>query len=405
MPASKPAVIVKDLYKSFKLPHEKHNGLKQIIVNIFNRKSGYESQHVLSDISFEIEEGDFFGIVGRNGSGKSTLLKLLASIYTPDKGSVQVNGSLTPFIELGVGFNPELTGRENVYMNGALLGFDRNQMDEMYDEIVDFAELERFMDQKLKNYSSGMQVRLAFSIAIRAKSDILLLDEVLAVGDESFQRKCYAYFSELKRNKKTVILVTHDMGAVEKYCNKALMIEKGKIVKRGSNFEVAAAYRELFMNDRSSMKKSEVKSTRKVSAVTTRLIDEKGGKIDVLHPRQPWGVMIEYTYHGTTSVEGAIGLSIRNAQGVAVIATGTGTIHDGQYTLFPGHNTAQFLFDENILTNDDYTVDIAIAEGQQNGYQDLIYQESNANSFQINGFVGRTHSLIHPKTTIRTSHE
>src|SRR5690606_7141480 len=151
----------------------------------------YEKQQVLKDINFEIKKGEFFGIVGRNGSGKSTLLKLLAGIYSPDSGHVQVNGKLVPFIELGVGFNPELTGRENVFLNGALLGFNRKEMESMYEEIVEFAELERFMDQKLKNYSSGMQVRLAFSIAIRAKADILVLDEVLAVGDEAFQKKCY----------------------------------------------------------------------------------------------------------------------------------------------------------------------------------------------------------------------
>ena len=190
------AIIVKDLYKSFRLPHEQSSGLKQTIVNFAKRKKGYETQEVLKDVSFEIKKGEFFGIVGRNGSGKSTLLKLLAAIYVPDKGLVQVNGSLTPFIELGVGFNPELTGRENVFLNGALLGFSQSEMDAMYNDIVEFAELEKFMDQKLKNYSSGMQVRLAFSIAIRAKGDILLLDEVLAVGDTIFQKKCYEYFKK-----------------------------------------------------------------------------------------------------------------------------------------------------------------------------------------------------------------
>ena len=187
------AIAVKDVHKSFRLPHEQHSGVKQFIINAFRRKSirGYENQHVLKEVSFEVAKGEFLGIVGRNGSGKSTLLKLLAGIYTPESGSVTINGTLVPFIELGVGFNPELTGRENVFLNGALLGFSRAQMEAMYDEIVDFAELHRFMDQKLKNYSSGMQVRLAFSIAIRANADILLLDEVLAVGDEAFQRKCY----------------------------------------------------------------------------------------------------------------------------------------------------------------------------------------------------------------------
>lgn len=244
MSDQEPAIVVKDLYKSFKLPHEQHNGIKQRVINGFKGKKGYEVQKVLKDISFEVKKGEFFGIVGRNGSGKSTLLKLLAGIYTPDKGLVQVNGSLTPFIELGVGFNPELTGRENVFLNGALLGFSHQEMESMYGEIVGFSELEDFMDQKLKNYSSGMQVRLAFSIAIRANTDILVLDEVLAVGDASFQQKCYDYFNSLKENKKTVILVTHDMSAVSRFCDRALYIDEGKITLIGSTRTISDRYLE-----------------------------------------------------------------------------------------------------------------------------------------------------------------
>lgn len=242
-----PAVVVKDLYKTFKLPHDQHNGIKQAVVNVFRGKRGYELQHVLNDVSFEIKKGEFFGIVGRNGSGKSTLLKLLAGIYVPDKGLVQVNGSLTPFIELGVGFNPELTGRENVFMNGALLGFDRSQMEEMYESIVDFAEINDFMDQKLKNYSSGMQVRLAFSIAIRAQSDILLLDEVLAVGDAIFQKKCYDYFKQLKKEKRTVIFVSHDIKALQEYCDKGILINDGQLIAEGKIDDIINEYVDILI--------------------------------------------------------------------------------------------------------------------------------------------------------------
>ena len=193
------ALSVSHVAKSFRLPTEQASGLKQAFLNWTKGIKGYREQQVLRDISFEVRKGDFFGIVGRNGSGKSTLLKIISGIYTPEKGNVVINGTLVPFIELGVGFNPELTGRENVYLNGALLGFSRDQVDAMYDDIVDFAELGQFMEQKIKNYSSGMLVRLAFSMAIRAQSDILLLDEILAVGDEAFQRKCYAYFAKTWR--------------------------------------------------------------------------------------------------------------------------------------------------------------------------------------------------------------
>ena len=241
-----PVVIsVKDLHKSFKLPTERAGGLKQAIFNRLKGIKGYTEQKVLNGISFDVHQNEFIGIVGRNGSGKSTLLKTLAKIYFPEKGKLEINGTLIPFIELGVGFNMDLTGRENVYLNGALLGFSNKEMDAMYDEIVDFAELRPFMDQKLKNFSSGMQVRLAFSIAIRAKGDILLLDEVLAVGDAEFQKKCNDYFSTIK-GKQTVILVTHDMGNVNKYCTRAILIENGEIKLDGKPKEVSEAYAKLW---------------------------------------------------------------------------------------------------------------------------------------------------------------
>ncbi|MBF1032826.1 MAG: ABC transporter ATP-binding protein [Candidatus Nanosynbacter sp.] len=239
---AQPIVVINNLTKSFKIPLEASSGIKQKLINILKGRKGYRVFTPLKDIDFTINEGDFFGIVGRNGSGKSTLLKTIAGIYTPNSGSVEVGGTLVPFIELGVGFNPELTGRENVFLNGALLGFSHDEMEAMYDKIVDFAELGDFMEERLKNYSSGMQVRLAFSIAIRAHADILLLDEVLAVGDEAFQKKCYAYFDKLKREKRTVILVTHDMSAVERFCNKAVFIEDGKVKMIGKPYRIAAAY-------------------------------------------------------------------------------------------------------------------------------------------------------------------
>lgn len=238
------AIAVNNVSKSFRLPVEGVNSIKNLIVGGF-KGNKYETLEVLKDISLEIKHGEFFGIVGRNGSGKSTLLKLLAGIYTPDTGSIDVIGKLTPFIELGVGFNPELTGKENIYLNCALFGLSRSDVREIYDEIVDFAELHEFMDQKLKNYSSGMQVRLAFSIAIQSKSDILLFDEVLAVGDASFQRKCFDKFEEYKSQKKTVILVSHNMADVRKFCTNALLIADGKIVDYGDPRNIAMKYEEL----------------------------------------------------------------------------------------------------------------------------------------------------------------
>lgn len=267
------AVQVNHITKSFNIPLEMSSGLKQKLINTLKGRKGYRVFTPLNDVTFEVEEGDFFGIVGRNGSGKSTLLKTIAGIYSPNQGAVGVNGKLVPFIELGVGFNPELTGRENVYLNGALLGFSRKEMEAMYDDIVGFAELHDFMEERLKNYSSGMQVRLAFSIAIRAEGDILLLDEVLAVGDESFQRKCYSYFDDLRRRNKTVILVTHDMRAVERYCNRAMFIENGDVVKIGTPYEISELYsranEEEPVNTDEEKKNTKEKSGKKAGAQPT----------------------------------------------------------------------------------------------------------------------------------------
>lgn len=246
------AIKISNVSKAFKLPHEKYNSVKSLFINIFRHKRSYEIQQALKDVSFEVKKGEFFGIVGRNGSGKSTLLKMIAGIYSPTYGEVKINGSLTPFIELGVGFNPELTGRENVFLNGALLGFSRKDMQSMYKDIVEFAELEKFMDQKLKNYSSGMQVRLAFSIAIRARSDILLLDEVLAVGDALFQQKCYNYFHQLKKSGKTVLFVSHDTNALSRYCTNGVLIEGGKLVTLGPIDKVLSEYTSIISRKESS---------------------------------------------------------------------------------------------------------------------------------------------------------
>ncbi len=295
------AVEVKNVTKSFKIPLEASNGLKQKIINQLRGRKGYRVFTPLNDVSFTIKEGEFFGIVGKNGSGKSTLLKTIAGIYNANKGHVTVNGSLVPFIELGVGFNPELTGRENVYLNGALLGFDRKEIDGMYDDIVDFAELGDFMDERLKNYSSGMQVRLAFSIAIKAQGDILLLDEVLAVGDAAFQQKCYRYFDDLKDQKKTVILVTHDMSAVSRFCDRAVYIDNGEVALIGSTRLIANKY--LEDNYNRTAQSSERDETEELPRAIVEKISvnaktfEIGDELDVkIHYKNPEGLPLNFGF-------------------------------------------------------------------------------------------------------------
>jgi ABC-2 type transport system ATP-binding protein len=317
------AISVKDVYKNFKLPHEKADSVKGLFINPFNgRGKEEEVQHALKGISFDIPKGQFFGIVGRNGSGKSTLLKILAGIYQPNKGSVTVNGRLVPFIELGVGFNPELSGRENVYLNGALMGFSKKEIDNKYTSIVDFSELKRFMDQKLKNYSSGMQVRLAFSVAtILAESDILLIDEVLAVGDSAFQKKCFAYFRNLKKNKKTVVFVSHDMNAIQEYCDRAVLIEDSELILEGKSSEIASAYTRMFADDEVNSDDLKTKKKRWGSG------EVKFTKAEIT-PSKISGqktITINISAKGIKATEGEVilGFKVKDSEGKALVGTNT----------------------------------------------------------------------------------
>jgi ABC-2 type transport system ATP-binding protein len=237
------AIEVRDVSKSFRLPHQMRTSIKEYFLHPMTRTS-FETQHALKGVSLVVKQGEFLGIVGGNGSGKSTLLKVIAQIYRQDSGTVAVNGLLSPFIELGVGFNSELTARDNIQINAALLGLSRAEIRARFDEIIAFAELERFVDQKLKNFSSGMQVRLAYSIAIQVDFDILLLDEVLAVGDEEFQEKCFATFERFRGEGKTVVLVTHDLASVNRFCDRVIWIDSGQVRQTGPAAEVTALYRD-----------------------------------------------------------------------------------------------------------------------------------------------------------------
>jgi lipopolysaccharide transport system ATP-binding protein len=242
------AIKVDHVSKTFRIPHEKVTSIRGAVTSAF-KNGGYEEFKALNDVSFEVKKGEFFGIIGRNGSGKSTLLKVLAGIYQADTGKVEIDGMISPFLELGIGFNPELSGRDNVYLNATVLGMTKKQIDKKFDSIVKFSELERFIDQKLKNYSSGMQVRLAFSVSIHANRDILLMDEVLAVGDSNFQSKCLEEFNKYKEMGRTVVLVTHDIAVVQRYCDRAMLLRNGKIVKIGKSDEVGDEYLYQNMSD------------------------------------------------------------------------------------------------------------------------------------------------------------
>lgn len=266
------AVKVSGVSKTFRIPHERINSIRGAAVNLF-RKNSFEEFKALDDVSFEVKKGEFFGILGRNGSGKSTLLKILAGIYEIDKGKVEIKGLVSPFLELGIGFNPELSGRDNVYLNATVLGMTKKQIDEKFDSIVKFSELERFIDQKLKNYSSGMQVRLAFSVSIHANREILLMDEVLAVGDSNFASKCLAEFHRYKELGRTVILVTHDIATVQRYCDRAMLLRSGKIVKIGKAEEVGNEY--IYQNMSDEEKRIMQENTERLKTEEKKLKSEE----------------------------------------------------------------------------------------------------------------------------------
>ena len=392
--SNSPVVLsVNHVGKYFKLPTEQATGLKQLVINWAKGIKGYKEQHVLRDINFEVRQGDFFGIVGRNGSGKSTLLKLISGIYVPDSGTIQVNGKLVPFIELGVGFNPELTGRENVYLNGALLGFTRDEIDAMYDDIVEFAELEEFMDQKLKNYSSGMQVRLAFSVAIQAKGDILVLDEVLAVGDEAFQRKCDDFFAHVKHDPtKTVILVTHDMSAVKKYCNKAILIKDGVIIASGNKDDVADRYTLENLESKEKEKKDESRFPIGLNKRVPKLRIIQTCPL-ICTSSDKFTFDVEYEFNEPTVFYLAIALHDIKRGGISY-DTGANTLKMTK----PGHRVAHFEMPLNIFNNGNFKLVASLRTPNSNPKlpSDMIAftNDDNSCSFAIRDSKNRQYALL-----------
>ena len=357
------AIKVENVSKDFHYTMNRAGTIKSLFTGLFKSKSEKEKdiQHALKEINFEIKKGEFFGIVGRNGSGKSTLLKIIAGIYQPNKGKIYVNGKLVPFIELGVGFNPELTGRENVFLNGALLGFSRKEIEAQYDEIVEFAELENFMQQQLKNYSSGMQVRLAFSMAIRAKADILLIDEVLAVGDEAFQRKCTGYFKNLKDEGKTVVLVTHNMDAVRRFCSRAMLVHDAGTKVIGTPEDVANQYilENLRVSNDDSTVSIEGKHSEGLSArVPFFKITSRGKRI--LSSTEKLKIKISYKISDDTPVNLKISILDEGRGGYPIVQNGSRTIAK------KGMNTLDYDFPLSLYNNTDLLI-VAVLDEKKTG--------------------------------------
>ncbi len=366
-PSAPPAVAVHHVDKAFQLPHQQYHTLKERALHPF-RKHTFDVLQAVGDITFEVAEGEFFGIVGRNGSGKSTLLKCLAGIYDIDSGDLHVRGRLSPFIELGVGFNMDLTARDNVMINAIMLGLTRQQARERFDDIIAFAELEDFLDLKLKNYSSGMTVRLAFSVAIQVDAEVLLIDEVLAVGDASFQQKCFAEFHRLKDEGRTILFVTHDMSAVERFCDRAILIEKGKMVELGEPAAIARRYNELNFG-RTVHQLAEPGGD---DTVEERFGDRAATILDAWFENADGERIVEMAHGETCRVcmeatfderieDPVFGFTLRNDVGATIFAATTDLVHGPTGAFSAGDAVVVRLEFQNWMVRSTYTVTPSIA--------------------------------------------
>jgi ABC-2 type transport system ATP-binding protein len=380
------AIEVRDLKKAFRIPTHRVDSFKERVVRPFAARD-YRELRALDGVSFEIHQGEFFGIVGRNGSGKSTLLKLLASIYRADAGTIRMAGRLAPFIELGVGFNMELTARENVVLNGVMMGLTPRETRQRLDDILDFAELSEFADLKLKNYSSGMLVRLAFSVMMQADADILLIDEVLAVGDAAFQQKCADAFHEMKAAGKTIVLVTHEMATVEGYCHRAMLIDAGKIQRIGDPAEVGREYLRLNFERGSATGDGSVSAdTDDVRIVDAWLEDAAGAHVTSVEHGDPIRLRVEV--EALRELPGLyIGFIIANADGIGISQFGTGVLEASglAHPMSPGDRAKVRYELQNPLAAGRYFVHCGV--NQAHTAQILLYVH-NAIDFVVFGGEG-----------------
>jgi ABC-type polysaccharide/polyol phosphate transport system ATPase subunit len=378
-------IEVRGLEKTFRIPKHRVDTLKERVVHPLTRAE-YRELRALREISFDVREGEFFGIVGRNGSGKSTLLKILASIYRADRGTIRMAGRLAPFIELGVGFNAELTARENVVLNGVLMGLSRREAARRLDAVLDFAGLREFVDLKLKNYSSGMMVRLAFSVMVEADADIMLVDEVLAVGDASFAQKCMDVFREKRRAGKTLVLVTHDMATVQSLCDRAMLIHDGEMRYLGDPGEAVLRY---FRLNFGGAQDHDPAKGGAVPDVNVRLVDvwlenDAGERIDNVAEGDVFSLCVTVQAREVL-FDPIFGFDLLNVDGVTVFGFGKtlseaddepGRIAAGQRA----HIAARI---ENPLVPGRYSIECSIARNRTAG--DVVMQNVRLLDFLVQG--------------------
>jgi ABC-type polysaccharide/polyol phosphate transport system ATPase subunit len=386
-----------NVWKTFRLPFDRPSTLKQRVLHPRQSRAATEL-HALRDVSFQVERGEFFGIIGRNGSGKSTMLKCLAGIYQPDRGTISVAGRVSPFIELGVGFNPERTARDNVVVNAALLGMPRAETLQRFEEIIRFAELERFVDLKLKNYSSGMQVRLGFSAAIQAQADIYLVDEVLAVGDARFQEKCFEVFRQMKRDGRTVVYVTHDLASVERFCDRAILLEGGEIADSGEPFPVIQTYRQLDLAEQRGEADRQVESMRwgdGAAEVVEAWFENSSGAVEsVLSQGEQITLNVRIAFRRPMESP-VFGVIIKNERDDHVFVTNT---------MFDGIETGDYAAGDEIAYRIAFVVHLS--DGRYSVSPAIAYQDAQRFADWREDFVGvRIHAARYTSGIVDVPHE
>jgi ABC-2 type transport system ATP-binding protein len=364
--ASVNAVVVEGVSKKFEIPHEVSHTLKERALHPF-RRTRKDTLQALRDVSFSVEKGEFFGVVGRNGSGKSTLLKLMAGIYRADAGQIGIAGRLSTFIELGVGFNPDLAAEDNIVLNGVMLGLSPREARRRADAVIDFAGLQEFTELKLKNYSSGMLVRLAFSVMVQVDADVLLIDEVLAVGDAAFQQKCFDEFNRIREEGRTVLLVTHAMSAVERFCDRAMLLERGRVVDIGEPHRIANEYLDVnFQQEQTAEQKPEKEPDRfgdqRAQIVEAWFEDEHGMRTSQLHTGKRCA-FAAHVHFNEALEDPLFGFVLQNSQKTTVLQAST--LDQGRTTgsYAPGDEIEFRISFDNVFAPDRYFATPAVARG------------------------------------------
>ena len=396
-----PVVIeVRDVHKSFRMPEERRDTFKERVTHPLT-PTRYRELRALRGVSFEVHRGEFFGIVGRNGSGKSTLLKIMASIYRADAGRVRMAGSLAPFIELGVGFNPEMTARDNIVLGGVLLGLTRREARRRLDAVLDFSELRDFLELKIKNYSSGMMVRLAFAIMVQADADIMLIDEVLAVGDAAFARKCMDVFHQRRAAGRTIVLVTHDMATVQSLCHRAMVLHDGELQFVGDPEDAALTYYRLNFSHELSADGQAVKAPYdedvavqiNARAVEARLLDPRGQATAVLE--QGWPLQLDVTVELARELrDPSFVIHVVTAEGAAVL----GMVRRLEGTIAAGRRVRLTGTLENELVPGGYSVDCWVRHEREGG--ELGVQGIRVLQFTVEGAASAHDASLEARGTL-----